>query len=153
VRDGRDVVRSLETLGWHGPTNRDRAMYWRSRVEMAQEAARELGPERNLIVRYEDVVLDTRAALQTICDFLGERFEPAMLRFFETTAGQLSLIDGDIHRKLERPPRADDVERWRREMSDDRIAEVQAVAGESLRAMGYPLIESNTSSRSRERTA
>ena len=145
VRDGRDVVRSLETLGWHGPTNQDRAMYWRSRVEMAQEAARELGPERNLIVRYEDLVLDTRAVLQTICDFLGERFEPAMLRFFETTAGQLSLIDGDIHRKLERPPCADDVERWRREMSDDQIAEVQAVAGESLRAMGYPLFDSITS--------
>lgn len=145
VRDGRDVVRSLETLGWHGPTNKDRAVYWRLRVELAQEAARELGPERNLIIRYEDLVLDTRATLQTVCDFLGERFEPAMLRFFETTAGQLSLIDGDIHRKLERPPRADDVERWRREMPDAQIAEVQAVAGESLRAMGYPLFDFITS--------
>src|SRR6185436_5576495 len=75
IRDGRDVSISLEQVGWHGATSSDRARYWLERVEMAQDAERELGPERNLIIRYEDLVLDTRPTLEKVCDFLGETFE------------------------------------------------------------------------------
>ena len=36
-----------------------------------------------MIIRYEDLVLDSRATLEAVCDFLGEAFEPRMLEFFE----------------------------------------------------------------------
>jgi hypothetical protein len=137
IRDGRDVSRSLERLGWHGATTAERAAYWRQRVEHAQAAARELGPERNLIVRYEDLVLETRATLGGICEFLGEEFEPPMLQFFENPAQFLSDIDGDIHRKLERRPVAEDVGRWRREMPPEEQLAFEQAAGDALRSMSY----------------
>ncbi|HXH42123.1 MAG TPA: sulfotransferase [Thermoanaerobaculia bacterium] len=140
IRDGRDVNLSLEKVGWHGPTASDRARYWHERVEMAQAAARELGRERNMIIRYEDLVLDSRAALERVCDFLGETFEPAMLEFFEDAAMHISDIDGDVHEKLHRPPRPEDVGRWRREMTIERQREFEAVAGSSLRAGSYPCL-------------
>jgi hypothetical protein len=140
IRDGRDVNLSLERVGWHGPTASDRARYWHERVEMAHAAARELGPERNLIIRYEELVLDTEATLETVCDFLGETFEPRMLQFFEDAAMHLSDIDGDVHSKLRRPPRAEDVGRWRREMPTEMQREFEAVAGSSLRAGSYPCL-------------
>lgn len=137
VRDGRDVSRSLAKVGWHGPTEQDRARYWGQRVELAHAAARELGPGRNLIIRYEDLVLETRATLERVCDFLQEEFEPPMLRFFEDARRHLSDLDGDVHGKLERSPRPEDVGRWREEMpSADRL-QFEAVAGESLRLMSY----------------
>ena len=143
IRDGRDVNLSLERVGWHGPTSSDRARYWHERVEMAHAAARELGPERNRIIRYEDLVLDSRGTLEAICDFLGETFEPGMLEFFEDAQAHLSDIDGDVHRKLHRPPRADDVGRWRSEMPVERQREFEAVAGASLRAASYPCLFSH----------
>lgn len=137
IRDGRDVSRSLERLGWHGATTADRAAYWRERVEHAHAAARELGPERNLIIRYEDLVLETRPTLAAICTFLGERLEPEMLHFFDDPRPHLSAIDGDIHRKLQRAPQAGDVERWRREMPPEQQLEFERAAGDALRLMSY----------------
>jgi len=143
IRDGRDVSRSLERIGWHGPTGYDRARYWQERVEMAYAAGRELGRERNLIIRYEDLVLETRATLGAVCDFLGERYEHQMLNFFEDASQHLSDIDGDVHTKLRRAPRPDDVGRWRREMPLEGQIEFEAIAGSSLRAMSYPCLFSN----------
>jgi hypothetical protein len=140
IRDGRDVNLSLEKVGWHGPTASDRAQYWHERVEMAHAAARELGRERNMIIRYEELVLDSRATLEAVCDFLGETFEPRMLEFFEDAAMHLSDVDGDVHSKLQRPPRPEDVGRWRREMPVERQREFEAVAGSSLRAGSYPCL-------------
>jgi hypothetical protein len=140
IRDGRDVNLSLEKVGWHGPTASDRASYWQQRVEMAQAAARELGPERNLIVRYEEVVLNTRATLELICDFLKEEFEPGMLNFFTDAAAHICDIDGDVHQKVQRAPRPADVSRWRREMPVERQREFEAIAGNGLRAMSYPCL-------------
>ena len=110
---------------------------------MAHAAARELGRERNMIIRYEDLVLDSRATLEGICDFLGESFEPRMLEFFEDAGMHLSDIDGDVHSKLHRAPRPEDVGRWRREMPVERQREFEAVAGSSLRAGSYPCLFSN----------
>lgn len=143
IRDGRDVNLSLEKVGWHGPATSDRARYWRERVEMAHEAARELGPGRNLIIRYEELVLDSDTTLRTVCRFLGETFEPRMLEFFEDAAVHLSDVDGDVHTKLHRPPRPEDVGRWRREMPVEQQMEFEAVAGSGLRAGSYPCLFSN----------
>ncbi|NQZ09750.1 MAG: sulfotransferase [Algicola sp.] len=138
IRDGRDVVRSLQQVGWHGPTADDRARYWLQRVEMAQEATRQLGPERNLIIQYEDLVLQTQATLKRLCDFLQESFEVAMLNFYEDSDHYISDIDGQVHGKLGRPPRPEDVHRWRTEMPQAEQMRFEAVAGKGLRLMSYP---------------
>lgn len=140
IRDGRDVNLSLEKVGWHGPTASDRARYWQQRVEMAHAAAHELGSERNLIIRYEELVLNTRVTLEAVCDFLGEVFEPGMLDFFSDAALHICDIDGDVHEKVLRAPQPEDVGRWRREMPFERQREFEAVAGSSLRAMSYPCL-------------
>jgi hypothetical protein len=140
IRDGRDVDLSLEKVGWHGPTASDRARYWQERVEMALAADRELGPERNLIIRYEELVLNTQVTLGALCDFLGETFEPRMLDFFSDAALHLCDVDGDVHGKVLRAPRPDDVGRWRSEMTVNRQREFEAVAGSTLRAMSYPCL-------------
>jgi hypothetical protein len=85
-------------------------------------------------------VLNTRVTLETVCDFLLEKFEPGMLDFHTDAALHLSDVDGDVHAKVLRAPRADDVARWRREMPVDRQREFEAIAGSGLRAMFYPCL-------------
>jgi len=47
----------------------------------ALAACEELGPERSMMIRYEDLMLETRATLERVCDFLGESFAFIDLRF------------------------------------------------------------------------
>lgn len=137
VRDGRDVAASLKRLGIHGWTPYGRARYWRSRVREARAALDLLGPRRCLIVRYEDLVLSTEATLRQVTAFLGEDYDPAMLRFYEDEH-RLPAIDGPIHGKLARPPRAEDVARWQREGAWLDTLLFEAMAAKELARMGYP---------------
>jgi hypothetical protein len=132
IRDGRDVSASLARVGWHGRTEYERARYWASRVEMAHDCLRRLGPERCLLVRYEDLVRGPEDTLRAICRFLGEGFDPEMLRFHTDAGDHVSDFDGPVHTKLVRPPRASDAERWRTEGPRLRILLFEAVAGAAL---------------------
>jgi hypothetical protein len=137
IRDGRDVSASLKKVGWHGRTELERARYWTSRVSLAEECARLLGPDRCLIVRYEDLVLNTEPILRDICTFLGEEFDPNMLRFFEDALDHVSDFDGRVHDKLGRPPAKEDVQRWRRESTLLRTLLFESVAGQALDRVHY----------------
>ncbi len=138
LRDGRDVSASLARVGWHGRTEAERARYWASRVEMARDCLRRLGPRRCRLVRYEDLVREPEASLREICAFLGEDYDPGMLRFHEDAFDHVSGFDGPVHAELGRPPRASDAERWRTEASPLRILVFESIAGAAMDAVPNP---------------
>lgn len=137
IRDGRDVSASLEHVGWHGRTEYERAKYWCSRVLIARECEQQLGPQRCLLVRYEDLVLNTEETLRRVCSFLEEEYTPAMMRFYEDALDQVSDFDGPVHGKLNRPPKKEDVYRWRNDSSRMRILLFESVAGQALDSVSY----------------
>ena len=137
IRDGRDVSASLGNVGWHGRTEYERAKYWSSRVSLARECERRLGPQRCLTVRYEDLVLDTEETLKRVCSFLEEDYAPAMTRFYEDSLDHVSDFDGPVHGKLNRPPEKDDVDCWRNDVSRVRILLFESVAGRAMDALCY----------------
>ena len=137
IRDGRDVSASLRRVGWHGRTEFERAQYWSSRVSMAHQALRRLGPETCMIVRYEDLVLNSEPVLKDICMFLEEEFAPTMLRFFEDAEEHVPDFDGPVHPKINRPPAKGDVQRWRRESTWLRVLLFESIAGRALDQARY----------------
>lgn len=138
IRDGRDVSASLARVGWHGRNEYERARYWASRVEMAHDCLRRLGPERCRLVRYENLVRGPQATLQEICGFLGEDFDPGMLRFHEDAFAHVSDFDGPVHTELGRQPRESDAERWRAEGMRLRILLFESVAGPAMDLVPNP---------------
>ncbi len=137
IRDGRDVSASLEKVGWHGRTEYERAKYWRSRVLIARECERQLGPRRCLLVRYEDLVLNAEETLKRVCSFLDEEYTPSMMQFYEDALDHVSDFDGPVHGKLNRPPKKDDIERWRNDSSRMRILLFESVAGQAMDSVSY----------------
>lgn len=76
-RDGRDVARSMHRRWRNNPFH---TIYrWKKAVQMGREQGRDLGSERYLEVRYEDVCGDPEAQMRQICSFLGLPFHPAVL--------------------------------------------------------------------------
>jgi hypothetical protein len=145
VRDGRDVVCSLLEKGWLsagrggaddvGAAYGGHARFW-VEPERAVEfdaasdarrgawawrryltAARAAAPASTLEVRYEELAADPRAAAGLLAEHLGA--EPGLL------ADALA----DMH--------AESVGRWRRDLSEEQVADVEDEAGGLLRELGY----------------
>jgi hypothetical protein len=96
-----------------------------------------LAPERLLEARYQDLDLDTEASVRSICTFLGEAFEPSMLRWEDSVESRGPGREMHMHDKLYRRPRPDDIARWTRELSAPQVFMLEAYLVGRLRQRGY----------------
>jgi len=102
---------------------------------------------RVLILRYEDLVADTPAAMRTVCGFVGEPFEEEMLDRRSGVAPPAATDrveyrgQGDWrqwnHRDSLKPISADRTEKWRAELSDREVAVIEGVCGAVMERLGY----------------
>ncbi len=123
IRDPRDAFCSVRQRAatdkpyWATWTPELTAAEWRRRINCGL-AWRER-PDRYREVRYEELVTQPEATLRPLFAFLGEPWAASVLEhnpIFSTSVG-----------------------RWRSELSAAEVAEIEAVAGETMRALGYPL--------------
>lgn len=83
LRDGRDVVASArERWGWRSGARMANGE-WRRYVEAARSLAGGPTAERYHEVRYEALVADPEGTLRPLFAFLGEPWDPVVLRFDE----------------------------------------------------------------------
>ena len=133
-RDGRDVWRSWRATSF-GPANAYvAAKTWAGFVGAGRAAGRNLDPGTYMEVRYEDLLADPERIMRAVCDFLGESFDPAMLRPMAPPIGgwrDRPAIDGEIART--------NSGRWRAELPVEDRRVFEAIAGSELADLGYEL--------------
>lgn len=136
VRDGRDVALSLRGISWgtgHLPRS---AESWQRKTELVHKMGAMI-PGNFLEIRYEDLVLDAEKTLREICIFLGEAFEPQMLRYHENAREQIPEQSLQWHHNSTAELNPEKVFEWKRIMSkNDRII-FESIAGDSLELFGY----------------
>lgn len=137
IRDGRDVAKSFQRQGWHGPWMYGYTREWRRAVELDLKLGRTLLNERILRVRYEDLVLQPEAALRRVCAFIDERFEDQMLRWRGRVDEAIPGREKGIHASLDRDMDSSDVGRWKREMTSREVFVAEALIGAQLSHFGY----------------
>lgn len=86
------------------------------------------------LLRYEHLVQRPEETLRGLCEFLGERFEPDMLRFHERTPEHFRTLKH--HARLSRPLDATTVGTFR-ELSAPEIQLIERRCAAGMRAMGY----------------
>ncbi len=129
VRDCRDYCLSIEKAWGKDPLRA--AQRWSDRVSLARSDGLGLGPARYLELRYEDLLDRPEAVLRAATDFLGLDFDPAVLSLKQPTenigdtAGQARIV-------------TENTEKWRT-MDPALREQVEALAGDALRAVGYPV--------------
>ena len=152
IRDGRDAALSLRRMwfspGWEIETQ---AAYWRKCVLAARHAG--LGHGDYMEVRYEDLVLNTREALERICSHIDLNYDEAMLNYYTRTPTRLrehkgrSLSDGTVlltqeqrlrqQERTTQPPDPACIYSWKQAMSAEEQERFHLVAGDLLKNMGY----------------
>jgi hypothetical protein len=154
IRDGRAVALSIKDL-WFGPdTIEGCAEFWVERIDEARAQAQEL--PNYIEVIYEDLVRDPEPNLRRIAEFIELPFDERMVRYYENVDERIALEtppeevaqDGrvvstdermKIMENLKRPPDPTRIDRWREQMPAEDIAKFEAIAGERLRELGYPV--------------
>jgi Sulfotransferase family len=152
IRDPRDTVLSLRRT-WFGAAQELSAIAetWVQRVAAGRAASRSVLHYHEL--RYEDLVLAPEPVLRAVCSFLSLEFEPAMLDYAASGAARIASLttrkaaDGKvvatreeragIHVNLARPPIAERVGVWERELGADERQCIEAVTGPLMRELGY----------------
>lgn len=113
------------------------ALYWCRMNLLADWLRRQVGPERSLLVRYEDFMLETRPILQKIGDFIGVDLSDIQqainrgekLYFGHTIAGNRVRMQGELRLKFD--------QEWRQHLSlrDRRVTEI--ISGPLMARYGY----------------
>jgi hypothetical protein len=156
IRDGRDVALSVLDRTVRDLTAGDVAKRWQKKVRKAKEDAPQL--RHYMEIRYEDLILDTEPVLRKVCDFYELEWTDDLLHYHERSADRLQEMaralpsDGrakelsverrmKTHEMTTKPPSADRVQRWRKQMTEQQRIEFEEVAGDLLAELGYPVGE------------
>jgi hypothetical protein len=135
VRDVRDVVLSLRTVGWAARPELTVPRPWCTSNLGLHHAFKE-SPERYLMIKFEDLVSAPRVGLERVCSFLGVRFEETML---EHANRGLRYRGVSHHQNLSRPFLVERAGAWRNEMDDASRRACEKQAAEALEVFGYPV--------------
>lgn len=156
IRDGRDVALSVLDRTVRELTAGDIARRWRKKVLQARDDAPAL--EHYMEIRYEDLILETEPTLQRVCDFCRLDWRDDLLRYHERSADRLQEMARALpgggrsqeltverrlatHAMTTKPPSADRVQRWRKQMSEQQRLDFEERAGDLLADLGYPVGE------------
>jgi Sulfotransferase family len=137
IRDGRDVAKSFQRQGWHGPWLHGYTREWSRAVELDMKFSKTQLNERILRILYEDLVLHPEATLRKICAFIDERFEDRMLQWNRKVDNAVPVREKKFHLGLGRDMNPSDVSRWKRDMTSREIFVAEALIGTQLSHFGY----------------
>jgi len=137
VRDGRDVALSHETMPYGTSNVAECALRWTQRLHTNLKMGAILGPNRYLVVRYEDLVLDTKSALRRMCEFLDLSYSAQMLEYTSMVKQKIPDDRRWLWPALDQPPVESKVYRWKREMSETKRIVFENTADKMLSKLGY----------------
>jgi hypothetical protein len=108
---------------------------WQYSTKLAERHQR-AHPGGYLIVRFEDLVRQPEATVRAVCDFIGETFEPSMMRMHGAEKHRALLLDGDPSDR-DAILTEDFIGRFRDTVDASDVAFIQLHAGRRMRRYGY----------------
>lgn len=122
LRDGRDVARSCIGMGWAGNVWHG-AGRWIEAEALWDGLQTRIDPARRMELGYEELIRNPERELARVCAFLGTDFDAGMLDYSKDSS-------------YERPdPKL--IGQWKKKLSPDELALLEARIGPLLRRKGY----------------
>lgn len=139
VRDARDVSDSLQARGWEGWTHYQRGIYWNTVVGKLLSLCDTA--DQNILIRYEDLVLNQEEILRQLSGFLEVDYSPKMLSFNDDFKSQLPSVEveRDIHKSIADRPNASHVSKWKKKGAKEEYFYLEKACQTNLQTLGYEL--------------
>ena len=143
VRDGRDVACSYRELASRKinskyapqlPSSIEAiAREWSANNAKIQDAL----DSNALLIRYEDLLLDTKATLEKVCQHLNVSYHNDMLNYHINHEGHEPAEFLQWKEKIIQPPDSRNIGKYSAELSAHEIKIFESIAGAELEAFGY----------------
>src|SRR5437588_2113078 len=104
------------------------ALLWRSAAYATLQASQRYGPDRVHVLRYEGLVETPEQTVRELADWLGLRFNEAMLKVPVVHSSYRTHGSG-----ISREP----LERWRGKLTETEVSIIQRHCGQLMNAFGY----------------
>jgi hypothetical protein len=141
IRDGRDVALSYVKQGWAHPFPWDKAeqlsvagLFWEWIVRRGREYGRALGADYYEL-RYEDLIEKPHETLRALGEFLGQELDYDKIQ----QAGIGSVSQPNTSFSADSPGDFNPVGRWEKKMTSQQVSDFEALTGDFLQELGYPL--------------
>ena len=147
IRDGRDVALSYVKQGWAYPLPWDSGehlsvagLFWEWIVRRGRDCGRELGHDY-CELHYEDLVEKPHETLSRLGEFVGQDLDYDRIQ----QVGIGSVRQPNSSFSLDAVGGFHPVRRWAEKMSPEQLGKFEALTGDFLQELGYPLASERTS--------
>lgn len=138
VRDPRDVAASwLRSVSHAGGVLQAARAWVRDQRALLRILAVLHDKQRVHLVHYEGLIESPEEELRTLCKFLSEPFEPAMLEFHKSEEAATGAHRVADWANLARPVMSGNTGNWRTQLSPRQVHLVEKSAGVEMRMLGY----------------
>lgn len=141
VRDGRDVALSHETMPYGASNTLECAQHWKHRLNANIKMGEILGSDRYLLVRYEDLVLDTETTLKKMCGFMGLEYSVDMLNYGAMVSEKVPENKRWLWPALDQKPQPSKCYGWKNRMDLKRRIVFEGEARDMLVRLGYEVYD------------
>lgn len=136
VRDPRAVINSYIHYPKHLKSLNFWMWKWEKRNKQWQELSRKI-PERTLMLRYEDLVLETEKVLRDICEFLQVDASLEMQHGFNQHMKMLGIEKSFNHENLNQKISGEHIGRWKDELSPMAIKKIEKRLAVNMKKLAY----------------
>lgn len=137
VRDVRDVALSHKSYRYGSSSSCEVAFAWREAVKTNLMMGRIIGPDRYLMVRFEDLIEAPEQTLESVCDFLGIGFDVSMLDYAEDVNRKVPSSKRSLWPALGGRLDRSKIGRWRKELRTYEVAAIHEIASDVMVECGY----------------
>lgn len=139
VRDPRAGVASMQKVSFFPDdvvfNALSRRKHWRAGHQYLERA---VPAAQRLTLRYEDLVQEPERYVRQLCTFVGERFEPAMLSFYQDANQYMKTGAATRYNQAAtKPISSDRIRGWTRQLTAADVAVVETICTPEMREFGY----------------
>ncbi|MEM8489111.1 MAG: sulfotransferase [Bacteroidota bacterium] len=139
VRDPRAGVSSMMKTTFFPDDITFNAMSRRKFMQKGRAILEDAVPaSQRMLLRYEDIVTAPEATVRSICTFIGEAFEPAMLSFYKDASRYMKAeAASSFNKAATRPISADMLDKWKKNLADHDVAMIETICKKEMQEFGY----------------
>lgn len=125
VRDPRDTAASFKKSPSHQKSVAGSISIWQEDQRASIKVLEDLGKDKVLLVRYEDLVVFPEKTCTQITTFLGEQYSSEMLDFHQNTLTKQNASRMAAWKNLDKPIIAGNCNKYKGELSDSELLYIE----------------------------
>jgi len=133
IRDPRAAISSLVKTPWNTRSLKIASLEYEHQAHELEKYTDEI-----FIVRYEDLIEKTKFTLESLCNYIGVRFETGMVE----NAGGNQIVpkwEKQWKRNSKEPPNSKSLDKWKTDISTEDIQFIESHNHHSLLRYNYPI--------------